>query len=239
MSAPPNTQVFQARTQLDATATKVYEWHTRPGAFQRLQPPWEDVRLLDPGEGLAQGSRTVLDVPMGPFRKKWVAEHGEIRPGESFQDTQVQGPFAAWIHEHRMKPGPDDTCWLEDEIHYRLPLGALGRVLGGAHVRQTLERVFTYRHEVTRNDIKYCKTRSQTSTPTSTMRILVSGSNGLVGSSLIPLLTTNGHEVVTLTRPPSKSNSAPIAWAPSFGSIDTEKLEGFDAVVHLAGENIA
>ena len=68
------------------------------------------------------------------------------------------------------------------------------------------------------------------------MKILVSGLSGLIGSSLGPLLSTGGHEVVGLSRSPSGNE---IGWQPRDGEIDRAALEGVDAVVHLAGENIA
>lgn len=69
------------------------------------------------------------------------------------------------------------------------------------------------------------------------MRILVSGSRGLVGSNLVPLLRQNGHEVVRLVR--SFPQPGDILWNPEKGELNAEDLEGLDAVVHLAGDNIA
>jgi uncharacterized protein (TIGR01777 family) len=71
------------------------------------------------------------------------------------------------------------------------------------------------------------------------MKILISGSHGLVGSALIKLLTTDGHEVVRLVRHARTVGAAEIEWQPDKAIIDREQLEGLDAVVHLAGENIA
>lgn len=70
------------------------------------------------------------------------------------------------------------------------------------------------------------------------MNILVTGSTGLVGSALVPFLTTGGHRVLRLVRGTPR-NDDEIAWNPEKGEIDLAKLEGLDAVVHLAGENIA
>ena len=72
-----------------------------------------------------------------------------------------------------------------------------------------------------------------------TKRILISGSHGLVGSALVKSLATEGHEVVRLVRHGGAAGSAEVAWHPEKGVIDTEHLEGLDAVVHLAGESIA
>ena len=71
------------------------------------------------------------------------------------------------------------------------------------------------------------------------MRILVTGSTGLIGSVLVPILTAGGHSVVRLVRAPPRPGEAEIPWDPTAGRIDAAGLEGLDAVVHLAGENIA
>ncbi len=69
------------------------------------------------------------------------------------------------------------------------------------------------------------------------MKILVSGSTGLVGRSLIPHLQGDGHQVISLTRNPRGPGD--IAWAPLQGQLSLNARESIDAVIHLAGENIA
>jgi uncharacterized protein len=71
------------------------------------------------------------------------------------------------------------------------------------------------------------------------MKMLVSGSHGLVGKALIKSLTSDGHEIVRLVRGERAFGSPDVEWHPNQGLIDAEHLEGLDVVVHLAGENIA
>jgi uncharacterized protein (TIGR01777 family) len=70
------------------------------------------------------------------------------------------------------------------------------------------------------------------------MNILVSGSRGLIASALIPLLGRRGHRVIRLVRPPSVASADQIVWNPAAGEVDAPRLEGIDAVIHLAGEPI-
>src|SRR5205807_4987364 len=69
------------------------------------------------------------------------------------------------------------------------------------------------------------------------MKILVAGATGLVGAALIPALESDGAEITRLVRSSPKANE--IEWHPNRGTIDAAALEGFDAVINLAGESIA
>ncbi len=69
------------------------------------------------------------------------------------------------------------------------------------------------------------------------MKIIISGSSGLVGTALIPVLKAQGHEVTRLVR--AETGPGKEHWDPEQGELKNDALEGFDVVIHLAGENIA
>jgi uncharacterized protein (TIGR01777 family) len=71
------------------------------------------------------------------------------------------------------------------------------------------------------------------------MNILLTGASGLIGSALISRLSKNGHRFVPLRRVPSVGSEAGPTWNPSAGQIHLEPAGALDAVVHLAGENMA
>lgn len=71
------------------------------------------------------------------------------------------------------------------------------------------------------------------------MKVLVTGSTGLIGSALVRDLAGDGHAVVRLVRPSSRMTGDAARWDPGKGIVDPGGLEGCDAFVHLAGENIA
>lgn len=71
------------------------------------------------------------------------------------------------------------------------------------------------------------------------MIIAVTGSSGLVGNALVEALEADGHLVRPLVRRPPREGKHEIRWDPAAGTIDAAELTDVDAVVHLAGENIA
>lgn len=227
-----STTTFVRRTRVGVPAKDVQKWHSRAGAFERLTPPWEHVEVVERSGGVEASGRAVLLVRVGPFRLRWVAEHRELADGLGFRDVQVEGPFAAWEHTHQFVPDGCGACELVDQIQYKLPLGWLGRLVGSRMTRSKLNRMFAYRHRVTADDLaQHAAWKGQA------MNILVTGASGLIGSALVPFLTTGGHTVTRLVRTPSSAGA--ISWDPSAGQLDLRALEGIDAVVHLAGESIA
>ena len=228
-------QIFEKTSRIEASAQDLYAWHSRPGAFTRLSPPWQQVRLLAGSTGLREGSRVVLELKSGPFRKIWKAEHRNVRPGLGFQDIQLEGPFDRWEHTHDFSPVDETSSELKDRIAYRLPAGTLGDLTAGNYVRHQLERVFTYRHSTTADDLRlFARSRDLPR-----LKIAVTGSTGFIGSAFAQLLTTQGHTVLPMARGTSVQNPELATWNTEDGVLNPQSLEGVDAVVHLAGESVS
>src|SRR5580704_599885 len=79
---------FVYRSRMPAIAPEVFAWHMRRGAFQRLAPPWDHLRVLDDGNPIGEGSRAEIELSLGPLRRRWTAEHRDIEPGHRFRDVQ-------------------------------------------------------------------------------------------------------------------------------------------------------
>ena len=69
------------------------------------------------------------------------------------------------------------------------------------------------------------------------MKIAIAGSSGLLGSALVPALESDGAEVIRLVRNTPRGNE--VEWHPNQDAVDPAKLNGFDVVINLAGENVA
>src|SRR5687768_11885017 len=122
---------FSRSTHVPVSAAELFAWHARPGAFERLSPPWDDVRVLQSDGRITDGARVVLRVPLGPvgpLHLRWTLEHRDYVEGERFRDVQVSGPFARWVHTHGFADAGPGASTLTDAIDYALPFGPLGRV---------------------------------------------------------------------------------------------------------------
>ena len=210
-----------------------FAYHESPGALQRLVPPWESVELEHSDNSLEVGSRVVMKTKIAGVPLRWVAKHTEYKPPTLFADTQVSGPFASWDHRHEFSSLDADTnrSRLRDHIEYRLPMGALGRIFGSAKARKTIEAMFAFRHQITRDDLQLSADH-----PTGPMTVAISGSSGMVGSSMSSLLTLLGHQVRPIVRSPDQDASSIAAWS---SPEEAAELSSVDAVIHLAGKSIA
>ena len=121
--------VYERRSTMRVPTEELYAWHARPGAFERLAPPWQRVRVVERSGTIEDGDRLVMEIPVGPAHVRWVALHREHLPGRQFVDVQEKGPFALWRHRHVFEPDGQGRSVLHDTVEYELP-GQIGR----AHV---------------------------------------------------------------------------------------------------------
>jgi len=224
---------FHYRSSVPHPPRLVYQWHTRPGAFERLQPPWLDVELVGRTGGLEEGSEVELRVGRGPLRARWGLRHVDVKAGRSFRDVQRSGPFRRWVHTHRFTPDGEGGCLVEDEIEWEPPRLPGARALGGPLVRRELERAFRFRHERLANDLGRVGGEEDAGDG---RRVAVSGASGLLGGSLAAFLRAGGWEVVPLVRHRKAASDGAIYWNVEEGVVEADALEGIDGVVHLAGE---
>ena len=169
-----------------------------------------------------------------PIQLTWIAEHTDYIKNQCFQDVQISGPFKQWTHTHTFTRD-GDGCLLEDHIRYALPLYPLGPLLGNAAIHRKLKRIFRYRHNTLRRDLSHHSAHGS-GTP---LTIAISGASGVIGSALIPFLTTGGHRVIRLVRNQHTRNPDEVYWNPAGGRLDLQEVGPIDIVLHLSGENIS
>ena len=228
------TKIFKKRSKINAPVEDVFKWHARPGAIERLSPPWDPLEIISRTGGILIGAEVEMKLKAGPIPIKWHARHIDYQANKLFKDMQIKGPFSKWIHTHRFETLGQTQCILEDCIEYALPLHLFGTALMHPLVEKKLKQIFTYRHNTTTADMADHLSHKQQEP----LRILISGASGLLGSTLIPFLTTGGHHVMPLVRRLPNKKKGEIQWDPANSRLDLDHAGPIDAVIHLSGENI-
>lgn len=149
---------FVKQSLIRASPERVFGFHEQPNALMLLIPPWESARVIHPAKISEPGARAIVETRVFGFvTVKWIAEHTRYEPPRMFEDIQIKGPFRSWRHRHLVSPDPNGAI-LQDEIEYEPPLGFLGRVIAPILVQKRLQKLFDYRHEVTR---RWCEGKSE------------------------------------------------------------------------------
>lgn len=114
--------------------------------------------LSDPLKKIEMGSVLAYSIlPLPLVKMIWLSEISAYEPMKRFCDTQLSGPYASWIHEHRIEGEDAGPCTLIDEVFFELPFGVLGTLAFTLYVKSALLKAFSYRrdrlNELTNNDV--------------------------------------------------------------------------------------
>ncbi len=213
---------------------EVFAWHMRPRALERILPPWEDVRVVSREGGIDDGGLVRIRARRGPLKADLKIRHTAFERDRLFRDEQVSGPMGSWVHDHEFEARGDGATLLRDRIEWKSPLGPAAKVLARGVIEAELARFLTFRGRRIALDMArhaaYGGPR---------LRVAVTGSGGFIGSALCNFLVTGGHEVLPVVRRKPRRDRGEIYWDPMERRIEGQHLEGIDAVVHLAGENLS
>jgi ligand-binding SRPBCC domain-containing protein len=145
---------FVKESIIRASPEKVFAFHELPDAIERLIPPWENTKIIQKADIKQIGSQAIIEQKIfGVFPSRWVAEHTKYEPPRVFEDVQISGPFTSWRHAHIIEPH-EKGATLKDEIEFEPPFWIFGKLAAPFAVLPKLEKMFAYRHEVTR---KWCE----------------------------------------------------------------------------------
>ena len=141
---------FVKESVIRASRERVFAFHEQPDVLSLLLPPWESARVIQTAKISEVGTSAIIETRiLGPIKTRWVAQHTLYDPPHVFEDVQMKGPFRSWRHRHIVEAHAEGAI-LRDEIDYEPPLGFLGRALAPLLVERRLQKLFDYRHEVTR-----------------------------------------------------------------------------------------
>ena len=133
---------------LPISVEQAWEFLSDPANLKVITPDHMGFEILD-GADRAMYPGQIIQYKVSPFpgyRTNWVTEITHVKHGEYFVDEQRFGPYSLWHHKHFIKK-QDDGVLMEDIIHYKLPLGPLGKLMNSLMVRKKLNGIFEYRRK--------------------------------------------------------------------------------------------
>ncbi|MEM8728011.1 MAG: TIGR01777 family oxidoreductase [Chlamydiota bacterium] len=182
-------------------------------------PPYENAATLQ------SGRRFLFERCLsGLFSTTVDFERSRYLPNGSFKRVAEDGLLRGFNYETVIEPRAARTFEIIDSVAFPLMRST---------VRKRLSPILTDKYEMIEPDIemlgKYFFERP--------LKILITGFHGLIGQNLAYFLECAGHDVWHLSRFESQAEKT-VRWNPKTGECDAHRFEGFDIVVHLAGENI-
>jgi ligand-binding SRPBCC domain-containing protein len=85
--------------------------------------------------------------PLPFFKALWISEISSYQHGVRFSDRQLQGPYAAWHHEHEVIEIDSQHCTVIDRVFFKMPFGFLGGLVFRLIVQGALKETFSYRRK--------------------------------------------------------------------------------------------
>ncbi len=140
--------------ELRSPLAEVWQFHNRIESLFLLTPPQKHARLLSPPDAMRTGAVYKIQVlQFGLIPVRIWSEIIQYTPPAGFIDRQVpgHGPFAYWTHEHRFTAITSETTLLTDIVDYQMPFGRAGALVNSLLVQRDIERMFAYRHQITRS----------------------------------------------------------------------------------------
>jgi ligand-binding SRPBCC domain-containing protein len=140
--------VLKERQIVDRPLEQVFEFFSRPENLEAITPDLLRFRILTPTPiDMHPGELIDYELRLSGVPIHWRTLITDWDPPRGFIDQQLKGPYALWHHRHTFSTVEGGTL-IEDEVHYALPFGPLGRLVHALYVRRNVAGIFAFRKQV-------------------------------------------------------------------------------------------
>ena len=139
---------FKTTQKLNISINEAWSFLSNPKNLKDITPEYMrfdiisgDDKKMFPGQIIEYILTPVFNIPF-----KWVTEITHVKQKKYFVDEQRFGPYSFWHHKHFIKEVEDGVI-MEDIVHYKLPLGIIGRLAHRLFIRNKVEEIFSFRRK--------------------------------------------------------------------------------------------
>lgn len=134
--------------RLPISLDQAWQFFSSPSNLNSITPPELGFEILTgfrPGDSMYAGMVIRYRISLfGFIPMHWVTEITHVRDSAYFVDEQRFGPYAFWHHQHFFR-AVEGGVEMRDLVHYKLPLGPLGRLAHILFVKKQLQSIFNFR----------------------------------------------------------------------------------------------
>jgi len=135
---------------LKSDMNTVWEFMSSPMNLAKITPSYMQFNILSDKKDLKEmypGQLIEYTVtPLLGFKMYWATEITHVQHKQYFVDEQRFGPYKLWHHKHFLKEVPGGIE-MTDIVHYKLPLGFIGRMANRLFIQHKVKEIFDYRYK--------------------------------------------------------------------------------------------
>ena len=138
---------FRTVQRIPVSLEQAWDFFSSPANLQVITPANMGFQVVSKFHGPVMYAGQIIEYTVKPvlgIPMYWMTEITQVVPGQYFIDEQRYGPYNLWHHQHHFKAIPGGVE-MTDIVHYKIPLGFLGRIANTLFVKNKLQQIFNFR----------------------------------------------------------------------------------------------
>jgi ligand-binding SRPBCC domain-containing protein len=135
--------------KIPVSLDKAWDFFSNPANLQAITPDGMGFKTISKHHGDIMYAGQIIEYTVKPVLGipiYWMTEITQVKDKEYFIDEQRFGPYSLWHHQHHFK-AIEGGVEMTDIIHYKNPLGFIGRITNNLFVKKKLDTIFKYRFQ--------------------------------------------------------------------------------------------
>lgn len=135
--------------KIPVSLDEAWAFFSDPSNLQAITPEGMGFTIISKHHGEVMYAGQLIEYkvrPLAGIPLYWMTEITQVKDRAYFIDEQRFGPYSLWHHQHHFKEIPGGVE-MTDIVHYKNPLGILGRIANTLFVKQKLKTIFDFRYK--------------------------------------------------------------------------------------------